>query len=77
MILKENKKMLLTTDNWFYAPDGQAYKAVYGTVKRVMNDEETLGIKTNIGSSNWYVEIGNMFIAGCQIHYAIQTDECD
>ena len=31
-------------------------------------------IKTNVKSTNWYVLIGNMIIAGCQIHYAIQTD---
>lgn len=72
-----NKKYLITTDAWFTAPDGQQYKAVFGTVTAVNNDEATLGIKTNRGSANWYVNIGNMIIAGCQIHYCIKTDQVD
>lgn len=67
-------KVLVTTDAWFFAPDGEQYKAVCGTVKGVYTAEETLGVKTNAKSTNWYVEIGNMTIAGCQIHYAIKTD---
>ena len=65
---------LITTDNWFYAPDGNQYKSVFGTIKGVHNSEETLGIKTNARSTNWYVTIGNMTIAGCQIHYLLKTD---
>jgi len=75
MIPELNKKYLITTDVWFVAPEGEQYRAVFGTVTSVNSDEDTLGIKTNKGSSNWYVVIGNMIIAGCQIHYAIQTDE--
>jgi len=67
------KKYLITTDEWFIAPDGESYRAVFGTIKAVMSDEQTLGIKTNRGSTNWYVQIGSMFIAGCQIHYAVET----
>ena len=70
------EKYLITCDSWFYAPDGQAYRAVFGTVHDVMTAEETLGVKTNSKSTNWYVSIGGMLIAGCQIHYAIQTDDC-
>lgn len=69
-------KVLVTTDNWFWAPDGESYRAVYGTVVGVFNDESVLGIKTNARSTNWYAQIGNMTIAGCQIHYAIKTDAC-
>jgi len=36
--------------------------------------EETLGISTNRHSTNWYVQIGNLVIAGCQIHYAVKCD---
>ena len=75
MKIELNTKMLITTDAWFYAPDGENYRAVFGTVKGVHKDKETLGIETNKGSANWYVEIGNMFIAGCQIHYAIKTNK--
>lgn len=69
-------KALITTDCWFLAPDGHQYKAVWGTVKAVRSSEETLGIKTNARSTNWYVEIGNMTIAGCQIHYMIKAASC-
>lgn len=71
------EKYLVTCDNWFLAPDGKQYKAAHGTVKGVMSDSETLGIQTNRHSSNWYLEIGNLIIAGCQIHYAIKSDECN
>lgn len=70
-------KYLITTDNWFYAPDGVCYKAVWGEVI-VLQDDKTLGIKTNIRSTNWYVKVGtdenHVIIAGCQIHYAVKTD---
>lgn len=65
--------ILVTTDNWFIAPDGSQYRAVFGTVQGILNDTETLGKKTNARSTNWYVKVGNMLIAGCQIHYAIAT----
>lgn len=68
-------KVLITTDNWFYGPDGVQYRAVFGTVKGVFTAEETLGVKTNARSTNWYVQVGCMTLAGCQIHYAVTTDE--
>jgi len=74
MQLELNKKYLLTLDRWFVAPDGEQYKAVFGKVTAVSSAVDTLGIETNKESTNWYVTIGNMIIAGCQIHYAIQTD---
>jgi len=76
MIIETGKKYLVTTDNWFFAPDGHSYKSVWGTAVAIQSDEEVLGIKTNRGSTNWYLLIGKMLIAGCQIHYAIQCDEC-
>lgn len=75
--LEIGKKALITTDNWFIAPDGLQYRGVFGTIKAVLSAEETLGIKTNAKSTNWYVEIGNVTLAGCQIHYAIATDTCN
>lgn len=71
---KIGEKFLITTDNWFYAPDGNNYKAVWGTIKGIKSDKESLGISTNRGSTNWYLEIGNMNVAGCQIHFAIKCD---
>jgi len=71
------KNILITTDDWFFAPNGQQYKAVFGELIGVFSDEETLNIKTNDRSTNWYVVVGGMVIGGCQIHYAILTDTCD
>lgn len=72
---KETERfMLITTDAWFYAPDGKPYKAAWGRV-RFLNDSEFLGIKTNARSTNWYAVVGvegsAVSIAGCQIHYAV------
>jgi hypothetical protein len=67
-------KVLVTVEGWFIAPDGAQYKSVFGAVKGVHTAELTLGIKPNGKSANWYLEIGNVLIAGCQIHYVIKTD---
>lgn len=73
-MIKVGEKFLITTDNWFIAPDGRQYKSVFGTVHEVSNADSTIGIKTNRNSTNWYVEIGDMIVAGCQIHYVIKTN---
>lgn len=40
----------------------------------ILKDEDTLGIKTNARSTNWYAFVGDeekgIIVAGCQIHYA-------
>jgi len=71
------EKALVTVDNWFYAPNGRQYRAVFGTVRAIRTSEESLGVKTNARITNWYVEVGKMTIAGCQIHYALRTDSCE
>ena len=63
---------LITSDGWFVAPDGSHYRSVFGTVKGVYDSESVLGVRTNAKSTNWYVGIGDMLLAGCQIHYAIK-----
>ena len=73
-MIEIGKKALITCDSWFFAPDGVSYRAVFGTVHAVKTAEETLGVKTNAKSTNWYVEIGNMVLSGCQIHFAVRTD---
>lgn len=75
--LKIGAKFLITTNQWFLAPDGNEYRAVFGTVRAILDDEATLGIRTNRNSTNWYLLIGGMVIAGCQIHYAIATNDFD
>ena len=70
-------KYLITTDSWFYAPDGKSYRAVWGEVEIVTDD--ILGIKTNKGSTNWFAKVGHadhhVIIAGCQIHYSVKCDK--
>lgn len=70
-------KYLITTDNWFTAPDGNDYKAVWGEVEVI--GDEVLGVKTNMRSTNWYVKVGteenHVIVAGCQMHYAVKTDK--
>jgi hypothetical protein len=67
-------EVLITTDNWFYAPDGRCYRAATGKLIAIM-DDSVLGIHTNRNSTNWYVQVGNLMIAGCQIHYAIRLSK--
>jgi len=70
-------KYLITTDGWFYAPDGKKYRSVWGDVK-IMEDT-LLGLKTNRNSTNWYAYVGSeengMIVAGCQIHYAVKCNK--
>jgi hypothetical protein len=70
-------KYLITTDAWFYGADGKQYKSVWGIVEIV--SDAILGIKTNVRSSNWFAKVSgeknHVIIAGCQIHYAVKTDE--
>lgn len=71
-------RYLITTDNWFIAPDGEHYKAAWGRVNIL--EDTFLGVKTNRQSTNWFAKIGGddmeVIIAGCQIHYAVRCDEC-
>lgn len=67
-MIQSGKKYLITCDAWFYAPDGENYRAAFGTVHAVVDAKTALGIDTNRNSTNWYVVIDDMIIAGCQIH---------
>lgn len=68
------KKMLLTTNAWFYAPNGNSYRAVWGTVSGIIQDKDGLGFGVNRSHANWTIQIGRMTIAGCQVLYAIECD---
>ena len=72
-----NKKVLITTSGWFYGKDGKSYKAVHGTLKAVHEAGQTLGFIPNRSHANWFIEIGEMIIMGCQVMYIIQTDSVD
>ena len=71
------KKILVTTDNYFFAPDGESYKAAHGTLVGIFTDNEALGVRTNPRSTNWYAQVGSLLLAGCQIHYAVLCDIVD
>lgn len=71
-------KYLITTDAWFYAPDGKQYKSVWGNIE-IVDDKSALNISTNARSTNWYAKVGSdekhIIVAGCQIHYAVKCDD--
>jgi hypothetical protein len=70
-------KYLITTTDWFYAPDGVQYKAAWGNVE--LFDDSILGIKTNRNSVNWFAKVGSedkhIIIAGCQINYSVRCED--
>lgn len=68
------KSVLITTSDWFYAPDGRMYKAVWGTIIAIQEDKEAFGFAVNRSHANWLITIGNMTIAGCRVLYAIKCD---
>lgn len=72
---KIGKKVLVTTEGWFFAPDGKNYKAAWGTLHAIHTAEETLGFKPNVRHTNWYLQIGNITIAGCQVLYMVEASE--
>lgn len=72
------EKYLITTDDWFYAPDGNQYRAVWGSCKAVKVDD-VLGFSPIRPSTNWYLMVGStrrgVILAGCRIHYAVKSDK--
>lgn len=72
-----NGKYLINTDEWFVAPNGNSYKAVWGDVQIL--EDSFLGLKTNRNSTNWFAKVGSedkhVIIAGCQIHYAVKCEQ--
>lgn len=72
-MIKNGNKYLITTNNWFYGPDGNQYRAVYGSCQ-VVTAKDELGFEPR-HSTNWFVRVGSgegsVIVAGCQIHYAI------
>lgn len=77
-MIKNGQKYLINTDNWFVAPDGEQYKAVWGTCY-LRQTEEVFGFTPARPSTNWFLEIGKdgkeIIVAGCQVHYAIRCEE--
>ena len=64
------KKVLLTCNNWFCAPDGLDYRYIHGTFNGIIEAKDLLGFKPRRQNVEWYISIGDMLIAGCQVNYA-------
>jgi len=77
MLNKIGKKVLITTSNWFIAPDGKDYRAVHGTLKGVHEAGKSLGFIPNRSHANWFIEVGSMIIMGCQVMYVIECETLD
>lgn len=70
-----NKKVLITTNSWFYGKDGKQYRAVHGTLKGIHEAGKTLGFIPNRSHANWFIEVGEMVIMGCQVMYIVECEE--
>ena len=74
-MIKNGEYYLITTDNWFIAPDGQQYKSAWGECE-LITTEQAFGFKPSRPSTNWFCKVGkgenSLVIAGCQIHYAVK-----
>ncbi len=77
-MLENGKKYLVTTNDWFFGPDGENYRAAWGTCY-IKNIKEVFGFDPIRPSTNWYLVVGKegkeAIIAGCQIHYAVRCEE--
>ena len=77
MLLNE-KYYLITTNEWFIAPDGEQYRAVWGKCF-LKETKDVFGFVPLRPSTNWYCEVGegenSMIVAGCQINYAVKCDK--
>lgn len=69
---------LVTTGQWFLAPDGEEYRAVWGKCF-VTEAKESFGFVPLRPSTNWFLRVGegenSAIVAGCQIHYAVKCDK--
>jgi len=68
------KKVLVTTQGWFYGKDGRSYRAAHGTLKAVHEAGKSLGFIPNRAHANWFIEIGEMIIMGCQVMYVLECE---
>lgn len=65
------KNVLITTAAWFYAPDGTIHRSVWGELKAIHEASKVLGFHPSRAHANWYIEIGDMIITGCQVNYMV------
>lgn len=73
-VLDIGKKVLVTLDTWFTAPDGSDYKCVFGTVKDMQHALDALGIVPD--HPKVYLTVGNITVEVQCIVSVIKTDTC-
>ncbi len=71
--IEQGEYYLVTTDGWFVAPDGEQYRSVWGKCY-IKTTEEVFGFTPQRPSTNWFLCVGKVIIAGCHIHYLIKSD---
>lgn len=63
---------LVTTDEWFFAPDGQEYRGAFGPC-HIVKAEDLMGFRPK-NSADWFLQVGYgdkaVLLAGCRVHYA-------
>ena len=76
--MENGKKHLVTTQSWFFGPDGNQYRAIWGTVQ-VKEAKDHYGFTPNRHHANWIVEIGDgdkkATVTGCEVLYALRCEE--
>ena len=70
-----NKPVLITLKDWFYAPNGEQYRAVFGIFKGVQKTEYFLGVPKDRSHANWFFKVGSMSVPGCLFANLIETEE--
>jgi len=75
--MKNGEKYLITTNNYFYGPDGEQYRAVYGVVQ-IKEAKDVFGFTPNVRHTNWITEVGTeekkVVVTGCEVLYALKLD---
>jgi hypothetical protein len=78
-MIVNGSRVLITTDEFFCAPDGNFYRCIYGRAW-IHKFEEALGFKPQ-GHANWMVRIcrdedneNGVTLAGCRVNYFVKMD---
>jgi len=77
-MIEQGNRYLVTTNAYFYGPDGDQYRAAWGKcfIEKI---EQVLGFTPIRPSTNWFLRVGegagSVIIAGCQIHYLMECPE--
>jgi len=78
MKIEEGQRYLVTSEGWFFGPDGNIYRSAWGKI-HISTTESILGITPLRPSTNWFMVIGegenSVIIAGCQIHYLVRCEK--